>query len=148
MGNALLGPGGFGGGFAAFCGGPCSFGCVACAFDFGFCVTGCVGGFALPSAFGFSTMAPSFHVTRLFGCALGVDAAFGGSIPSISSRSVSAAAILFMIFLCEAVGLAPGALYVSALDPNIENGEVEIPIRPMLRAAERYVNATTQQTLG
>lgn len=51
-------------------------------------------------------------------------------------------------YFLDAVGLAPGALYVSALDPNVENGEVEIPIRPMLRAAQRYVNATTHQTLG
>ncbi|KAA0152601.1 hypothetical protein FNF29_03828 [Cafeteria roenbergensis] len=80
------------------------------------------------------------------------------ALSSSSSLSPSAACLVRTLselqdkgnrdYFLDAVGLAPGALYVSALDPNIENGEVEIPIRPMLRAAERYVNATTQQTLG
>lgn len=51
-------------------------------------------------------------------------------------------------YYVDALTLAPGELYVSELDANVENGEVEFPIRPMLRAAERFVNATSSETMA
>jgi len=42
-------------------------------------------------------------------------------------------------YVSEALSLPPRATYMSPLDLNIENGEIESPPRPMLRIAERVV---------
>ncbi len=44
-------------------------------------------------------------------------------------------------YFTESVGLAPGSLYVSSLDLNIENDMIEQPFKPMLRFAMPVFNA-------
>ncbi len=40
-------------------------------------------------------------------------------------------------YFTSAIGLAPGQFYLSALDLNVEHGEIEVPHRPTIRAAIR-----------
>ena len=41
----------------------------------------------------------------------------------------------------ETIGLKPGELYVSPLDLNVENGQVTLPFKPMLRIATLVTNS-------
>lgn len=44
-------------------------------------------------------------------------------------------------YFSQAIGLSPGEIYVSPLDLNVENGEIEQPIKPALRVAMPVFNS-------